>query len=91
MSNCDSQPISHRSLRHSGTCLILLALALTTACLDSELAKRFREGHVPGFVSRAGTAIVQPDQAEAGLREDFAALIDDLGSLTPPRTASQDR
>jgi hypothetical protein len=71
----------------------LLAACLTSAtlslggCWDSDLAKRFREGYAPGFITGLSTALGQVGQAETGLRQMGTALAQGLGSLLQPRTS----
>lgn len=58
------------------------------ACLDSDLAKRFREGYAPGLVEGLSTFITDPTNAEAGLQQTGAALFEGLGAILQPRTGS---
>lgn len=71
---------------------ILLAGALIpgffNGCWDTDIAKRFREAYTPGLVAGLTTAITSPDNAEAGLRQSLAALIDGIGAILQPRTPS---
>jgi hypothetical protein len=57
-------------------------------CLDTDIAKRFREAYAPGFTSGLGTALEQPGQAETGLRQMGVALADGLGAILQPRTSA---
>jgi hypothetical protein len=57
-------------------------------CLDSDIAKRFREAYAPGFISGLSTAVGTPGQAETGLRQMGTALAEGLGAILQPRTAS---
>ena len=60
-------------------------------CLDSDVLKRFRTAYEPGLVSGLSAALEDPENAETGLREAAAALLDGLGAVIQPRTpASSD-
>lgn len=72
----------------------ILAVALATSliafdgCLDSDIAKRFREAYAPGFIEGLSTAVATPGQAETGLRQMGTALAEGLGAILQPRTPS---
>lgn len=57
-------------------------------CLDSDIAKRFRETSGPGVVAGLGNAVQNPQNAEEGLREAAAAFFQGLGGIVQPRTPS---
>ncbi len=57
-------------------------------CLDSEMAKRFRETYLPGLVDGLSAAVTQPESAEDGLRQAGVALIEGIGAALQPRTPS---
>lgn len=79
----------HRELRwiRSAVVYSLMATALSsTGCWESDLAKRFREAYAPGFIQGMSTALAQPGQAEAGLRQMGVALAEALGDVIQPRT-----
>ncbi|HKQ48117.1 MAG TPA: hypothetical protein VJZ71_08620 [Phycisphaerae bacterium] len=58
------------------------------ACMDSDIAKRFREGYAPGLVEGLSTFITDPANAEAGLQQTGAALFEGIGAILQPRTGS---
>jgi hypothetical protein len=65
--------------------------AMGANCLDSDVLKRFRTAYEPGLVSGLSAALEDPENAETGLREAAAALLDGLGAVIQPRTpASSD-
>lgn len=63
-------------------------LALADGCWDSAIAVRFREAYAPGFTEGLTSAITNPADAEAGLRQAGAALLDGLGAIIQPRSSS---
>lgn len=82
---------SSRFLRrvHKFTAYAASAFLFTgPACLDSDIAKRFREGYAPGLVEGLSTFITDPANAEAGLQQTGAALFEGLGAILQPRTGS---
>lgn len=60
----------------------------TLDCLDSEIAKRFREVSGPAFIQGVNTAVLNPEDAESGLRQAAAALLEGLGGILETRTPS---
>jgi len=80
-------PARHRFMIRAGqfAAALLAVNSITGGCLNSDIAKRFRSAYVPGLVSGLATAVTTPDQAEAGLRQSLAALIDGLGAVLTPR------
>ncbi|MCG8408092.1 MAG: hypothetical protein MI923_23075 [Phycisphaerales bacterium] len=66
-----------------GTCGTAL---MTTGCLDSEIAKRFRQAVIPGLVEGWSAALLDPANAETGLRQSGAAVLEAIGSIIQPRT-----
>ena len=73
-----------KSLAYTASALLLSG----PACLDSDIAKRFREGYTPGLVDGLSTFITDPENAEAGLQQTGAALFEGLGAILQPRTGS---
>ncbi len=69
---------------------LVVCLTSTTVmwagCLDSDIAKRFREAYAPGFIQGLSTAFAQPGQTETGLRQMGVALATALGGIIQPRT-----
>ncbi len=57
-------------------------------CLDSDIAKRFRETSGPGVVAGLGNAVLDAENAEVGLRQAAAAFFQGLGGIVQPRTPS---
>ena len=83
------------TLRHHTRRLLKLAAVCSMGTtfidgciLQSDIAKRFREGYAPGFVSGVSNALTDPDNAEAGVRQAVAAFFDGLGAVLQPRTPS---
>jgi len=64
---------------------LLAANSIVGGCLSSEIGKRFRDAYVPGLVAGLSTAVTTPDQADAGLRQSLAALIEGLGAALSVR------
>lgn len=62
--------------------------AMGTNCLDSDILKRFRTAYEPGLVSGLSAALEDSENAETGLREAAAALLDGLGAALQPRTSA---
>ncbi len=72
------------SLCFAGICLLCLA-----GCdWSSEVARRFREAYGPGLIEGLSAALSDPTQAEAGFRRAGTALLEGLGAMIEPRTAS---
>ena len=81
------QFIGSQSLCRFRALIILLAGTLpVTSCFDSEIARRFRSAYAPGLVEGVSSAITDPQNAETGLRQAWAALYDGLGAIIEPRT-----
>ena len=59
---------------------------METGCLQSDIAKRFRSATESGLVSGLSSAVTDPANAETGLRQAAAALLDGLGAILTPRT-----
>lgn len=58
------------------------------SCLNSDIAKRFRESYGPGVTAGLTSAITDPDNAEDGLRQTGAALFEGIGAILQPRSGS---
>ena len=82
--NCRWVRRVRKSMAYSASAFVLSSLA----CLDSDIAKRFREGYAPGLVEGLSTFITDPANAEAGLQQTGAALFEGLGAILEPRTGS---
>lgn len=84
--------MSHRRKTRLLLAMSLTILTMSTGCLDSEPAKRFREVFVPGLAAGLSAAVASPGDAESGLRTTWAALNEALAALfdlrTSPRTSS---
>ena len=72
----------------TATMMTCYGLSLGNGCMDSEIAKRFREAYVPGLMEGLSTAVSAPGQAEAGLRIAWAALMNGIGAMFDVRTPS---
>ncbi len=92
--------MKNRWLRWHRKIKLLCATALTATvfsggCLDSDIAKRFRQAYVPGLTEGLKMAVLQPGDAEAGLRRAWAALNEGIAAAfqlrTPPTTGSNSR
>ncbi|OWY72823.1 hypothetical protein B7486_00310 [cyanobacterium TDX16] len=68
------------------TCLLVSSMGMD--CLDSDIAKRFREVAGPGITEGFSSAVTDPDNAEAGFRDVGAAILEGLGGIFNPRTPS---
>ena len=66
----------------------LVSTAFADGCFDSAIALRFREAYQPGLTEGLSSAITDPTNAEAGLREAGAAFLDGLGAILQPRSSS---
>jgi len=66
----------------------LTTTAIASGCWDSAIAIRFREAYVPGLTAGLSSAITDPTNAESGLREAGAALVEGLGAALQPRSAT---
>lgn len=66
----------------------ILGVTMGLDCLQSDLAKRFRETAGPGVSSGFSNALTDPANAEAGLREAGAAIFEGLGGVFDTRTPS---
>lgn len=60
----------------------------TVDCLDHDAVKRFRESAGPGLVEGFGSALTDPQNAEAGLRQAGAAIFQGVGGIIQTRTPS---
>jgi len=60
--------------------------SLGNGCMDSDIAKRFRDAYVPGLMEGLSTAVSAPGQAEQGLRIAWAALMNGIGAMFEVRT-----
>lgn len=85
--------MSQRFLRRRRAWLLSLAAVLTACplegCWSSELAKRFREEFVPGFVEGLAQAVTfEGNTAEPGLRRAWAAFFEGLGAALNTRDGS---
>ena len=56
--------------------------------VDNDLFTVFREAYVPGLVSGLTTAVSNPDQAEAGLRQTVVAFIEGIGAVLQPEDST---
>lgn len=74
--------------------LILLATILgsgtlfSDGCFDSAIGQRFRDATAGGLTQGLSSAITDPTNAETGLRDAAAALINGLGAIIETRGAS---
>lgn len=68
------------------TCLLISSMGMD--CLDSDIAKRFREVAGPGITEGFSSAVTDPENAEAGFRNVGAAILEGLGGIFNPRTPS---
>ncbi len=82
--------------RPQQTCGKLISLTLatillvpTTGCWDSEVAKRFREAFVPGWVAGLSAAVTSPWESEIGFRQTAVALFEALGAVLTPRDTDE--
>lgn len=66
----------------------VLVSSMGMDCLDSDIAKRFREVAGPGITEGFSSAVTDPDNAEAGFRDVGAAILEGLGGIFNPRTPS---
>lgn len=57
-------------------------------CLDSSMAKRFREASGNGFTAGLSSVLQTPDQPTDGLTQIANALADGLAAIIQPRTPS---
>lgn len=53
--------------------------------LDSEIVQRFRAAYAPGLAAGLQTAVLQPGDAEEGLRRAWAALMEGLAAVVALR------
>jgi hypothetical protein len=73
---------------------LLLAASLASGtllsgdCMDSDIAKRFRSTYATEWASGMNTALSEPGQWEAGLREMAVALSDAVAAVIDTRTPS---
>lgn len=79
--------ISTRKKLAVATAALAMGQAFDSGCLGSEIALRFREAYAPGLTAGATAAITDPDNAEVGLRQAWAALFDGIGAIIIPRNA----
>jgi hypothetical protein len=66
----------------------VLVSSMGMDCLDSDIAKRFREVAGPGITQGFSSAVTDPDNAEDGFRDVGAAILEGLGGVFNPRTPS---
>ena len=71
----------------------LAALApLMSGCLDTDMAKRFREAFGPGFFDGISAAVDNPTAPEEGFQQSIDALLDGFAAIldtrTPPSASS---
>ncbi|MBI5764687.1 MAG: hypothetical protein HZA51_14320 [Planctomycetes bacterium] len=71
----------------AATAALAMGHAFDSGCLSSEIALRFREAYAPGLTAGATAAITDPQNAEDGLRQAWAALYDGIGAIITPRSA----
>lgn len=72
---------------HLSLMISLCASALlSTGCLDSDIAKRFREALRPDLVAGLSAALTDPFNAEIGLRQAGTAVFQAVGAVIQPRT-----
>ena len=88
----ESSVITQLRLRHLRLKL-LLAATLTGAlfsdgCFDSSFADQFRTALAPGLTKGLSSAITDPTNAEAGLRQAAAAFIQGFGAIISPAQGS---
>ena len=53
--------------------------------LDSAIVQRFRAAYAPGLAEGLQTAVLEPGDAEEGLRQAWAALMDGIAAAVAPR------
>ncbi|HVP10291.1 MAG TPA: hypothetical protein VMV94_03790 [Phycisphaerae bacterium] len=81
-------------VRYSNRIKLLLATALASGtvfsgdCAGSDIGKRFRETYATEFAQGMNTALSEPGQWEAGLRQMAVALSDALAAVIDTRTPS---
>jgi hypothetical protein len=61
---------------------------LSDGCMESDIAKRFRETYATEFAQGMNTALAAPGQWEAGLRQMGIALSDAIAAVVDTRTPS---
>ena len=77
----------HRPSHALSWAAVFAGVFAQAGCLDSELAKRFREGYAPGAIEGLVAAAANPWD-EAGIRQALGALAEGVGSVINPRTSS---
>lgn len=85
--NCRVSQTS-RSFKRAFLLACVLVSSMGMECLDSDIAKRFREVAGPGITQGFSSAVTDPDNAEAGFRDVGAAILEGLGGVFNPRTPS---
>jgi len=82
-----------RRLRRSRRVLFALSALLIACplegCLTSTIAKRFRDAYAPGLAEGLALAVLQPGNAETGLRAAWAALLEGLSAAVATRDADK--
>ena len=53
--------------------------------LDSAIVQRFRAAYAPGLAAGLQTAVLEPGDAEVGLRQAWAALMDGIAAAVALR------
>ena len=61
---------------------------LSDGCMDSDISKRFRETYATEWAQGMNTALSEPGQWEAGLRQMGVALSDAIAAVIDTRTPS---
>lgn len=85
------RPVRRHNTRLVRCALLALILLPNTGCMDSDIAKRFREAFVPNWVAGLSAAVTSPWESEIGFRQTAVALFEALGAVITPRTSDSDR
>ena len=64
--------------------ILLMSSMFDGSCLSSGLATEFRAAYAPGFTAGVTQAITDPANADAGIREAFAAFVQGIGAVIQP-------
>lgn len=82
----------HKSIRRLARLRIAAMLGCTYllgGCfgleLDSAIVQRFRAAYAPGLAEGLRTAVLEPGDAEEGLRQAWAALMDGIAAAVAVR------
>lgn len=84
-----------RTARHIRRATFTLAAILgagtaySSGCFDSAIAQRFRDAASPGITAGVSSAITDPTNAEAGLRDAAAAIMTGIGAVVETRDSGQ--